>query len=203
MPGFGLWAIADPTQIVPGDPVKLPLFVDRFHFGAALGIENPAGGAEHFQAVPWGRIVAGGDLQAAVGVQPLNGQADRGRRRHAEVEHFAAGIHEAGQHRMPQHLSARPAIPAQHDSTRLGGSLRNASLEIGPQGGGEGQGVAGSQTLADDAANSRNADDQIAGCWHECSSTVQGNSRTSFKQSLIWSMTAAERLPIFLWSVSS
>src|SRR5262249_41065056 len=94
---------------------------------------------------------AGGDLHCPGGTELLDGHTDGRSGSDAQVLHLAAGRDQAGQHGMAKHQSAGPAVPAEDDLAPLG---RLA------QGGGKGQGRGRCQSLADDAANPRDADDQ-------------------------------------------
>src|SRR5262249_16802801 len=109
-----------------------------------------------FHAVPRRGVMAGGDLDAARRVQVAHRQADGRRRRHAQVVDLAAAGGQAGEDCLTEDVAGGPAVAAGD-----GG----AAVDVNGQGLGERQGDLRRQAVADDAANTRDADDQFA---HAC-----------------------------------
>src|SRR5262245_30101824 len=124
--------------------------LDLLAFG---GAEHAAIGTEELHAVPFGGIVAGGDLDAAGRAERADRQADRRRRRDVQVVYFAAVGQEAGQYGMAQNQATGSAVAAEHDA---------AAVYVSRERRGERQRRRLRQPLAGDAANAGDAHDQVA-----------------------------------------
>src|SRR5581483_8548186 len=74
VPGLGVAAFAQVAEAVPGGAAESSRREKRSYFEALRGAENTAVGAEQLQAVPLRRVVAGGDLDRAAGLQPAHSQ---------------------------------------------------------------------------------------------------------------------------------
>src|SRR5262249_2914781 len=115
-------------------------FVPRFEGESAVfdnGMYLPADSRrQHFacrtkelQSVPLGRIMAGGDLNAAGRRQVVDGQTRGGGRAHADIGNAAADAGQPGDDGMAEHRAAWSAIPAEDDGL---------ALDVGSQSGGKG-----------------------------------------------------------------
>ena len=139
----------DPLEAPPGGAALVPSMVGRLHLAGAFGVEEDPVPADQLEAVPLGRVVAGGEDDGAVGGQLEDHQLGGGGGAGAEVEDGAAGLLQGLGGGAGEGLARGARVPGEDDP----GPVRQA--------GGEGAGEAADRLLgerpADDAADAGGA----------------------------------------------
>ena len=128
---------------------ELALVVEVEQLVALVVVEEQAAVVEELERVVLGRIVRGGERDAAARARGVDEHLDGGRGQNADVHHFAAGGEQAAGDRVLQHGAARARVAAHHDAA--GPHVRSERL-------GEGAGELRREELADHAADSGYAD---------------------------------------------
>src|SRR5437588_1665142 len=113
-------ALGQAAQTIPRRPVKVPRLEKLLDLLAFCGGKDGTVGAKEFEPVPFGRVMAGGDLKAACRLEPAHGKAAGWRRRNAQVVYFTAQAEQTGKHGMAQYDATGPAVPADGDLSAVG-----------------------------------------------------------------------------------
>ena len=151
----GLDVAQEPRRVVGQDVLLLRLALAAFPVALArqraqrldVGAEERLLAHHHLEAVVVRRIVRAGDLDAAVGIEVVDGEIEHRRRRHADVGDVDAGGRQAFDAGGGQFGRAQPAVIAQrHAATALAADHR-------AEGAADGARVGGMHRVADDAAD--------------------------------------------------
>ncbi len=139
------------AQSFPGFDGELLRLVNLQHAVALLGVEKQAVGGEQFQPVPHDWIVAGGDDDAAGGVQFFGGELGGGSGTDAKIDDLAADGKQAGGDRIADHFTRHAAVPTDDDRSAV--AIGAECLRIAKR-------RFRSQPFSDDAPNPGNAHHQ-------------------------------------------
>ena len=119
---------------------------------ALFCIEEDAVSSHQLEAVPRGRIVAGSDDDRTLGIEPRDHQLGSGRGTHTHIDDAATRLAQSSGRSLGKSRSRRARVAGEDDGiARRQGSAKGRSKA--------GDDLIG-ERLADETANSRNADDE-------------------------------------------
>ena len=119
---------------------------------ALFHIEKDAVSAHQLETIPRGRVVAGGDDDRTLGIKRSDHQLGSRRGTHTYIDDAATRLEQSGSRRLGKIPSRRARVAGENDSIprRQGGTKSRSKT---------GDDLIG-ERLADETANSRNADDE-------------------------------------------
>src|SRR6266545_2779031 len=145
MPGERVRLLADGAQLVPAGPEVVVLLEARPDLGSLALAEELTAGAQELERVPWGRVVARGEDDAARRAQMLDGELRGGCGGEADVHDVPAGGVDAGRRGQAHDRARNAGVAAENDRALVGKRARERR--------GEARDDRWIERLADDAAH--------------------------------------------------
>jgi len=155
--GGGFGVDDDAPHVLVQRLAELALMVDVEQFGALVAVEEQPLAVEQFQRVVFGRVVRGGDGDAARGADVGHIDLRRGRGSNADLDHLAAGGEQAAGDGAHQHFAGGARVAGHHHRARP--DVRAESLR-------EGAGEVWRQELAHHAPDAGDADLELVHAAH-------------------------------------